>query len=818
MRPVAYWSSVAEIVSFRSAGALNRISGGLLFMLGLAEPALFPSIVMANADGELVSSHVASAALPTAADGNPASAAAPGGPGSLEPATAESMTGLLQEVIVTAQKRETRLENTPVAVSAFTPDSIERNRIQGLDDIALRTPSVSFVEINKGEAYISIRGTRVDTPGAGWDDAVTVFIDDIPMTGMGDNAPDLYDLRSIEVLRGPQGTLFGRNVTGGAINIHTEQPSFEPHGKADLTYGLDNLAQVRGLWTGPLLGNTLAGKVAVDIRHRDNYLNNVTLHDKTYGDAIGNIRGQLLWLPADDLKVSLSGDYTHDASSGKIVRLSGTLEPSLYPNLSYSPENTNQGQNSDVHKNVLGLSARVDWDTSWGTFSSITGLRDVRVNINRSRLGDPDNQSLATTISQDKQWSEELRLVSAPTGQLTWLGGLFYLHADRLQNDTYTYNLNPNTANGGAFPIPIIGVSQNVDQQVVDEVGAFFGELSYAILEPLKLTLGGRGQWERKRGFSNDMANFTPGVPYDAFYPLIFANGAANYADTWRSFTPKATLSYQAMTTLMLYATAAKGYKSGGWDTSGASDYGHSSAEVSQHLGTAFQPETVWSYELGGKYLSQDRRFEANVAAFIADYRDMQTNQYDPATAVFRTTNAGRARAKGVELETTGAFTNWLTVGLSYTYLLARYTDYVQSATQNNTGNFIPVSPKHNIHLSADTRFPAPGALGSINVGGDYSYRTQVHFADSNAEAPFLLHQSRFDGIVNLHTTWNSVGDTWHVSLFSTNLTNRHTVVYAVDVSGFYLAPAEAANPANRIYSVERIPTRLVGLTVKHDF
>src|SRR3984893_7945001 len=157
----------------------------------------------------------------------------------------ESTTGTLQEIIVTAQKRETGLEKTPIAESAFTPSSIEANRIQGIEDIALRVPSVSFVQINKGEAYISMRGTLVNTPGAGWSDAVTVFIDDVPMTGMADNSPDLYDLKSIEVLRGPQGTLFGTNVTGGALVIHTQQPSFDEHGKAEATYGLDNLAQFR---------------------------------------------------------------------------------------------------------------------------------------------------------------------------------------------------------------------------------------------------------------------------------------------------------------------------------------------------------------------------------------------------------------------------------------------------------------------------------------------------------------------------------------------------------------------------------------------
>ena len=193
--------------------------------VGLAVATLLPSVVMANDEDE-----------------------------------AAETRGTLEEVVVTAQKRASKLEDTPIAVSAFTPDSIERNRIQGIDDIALRTPSVTFVQLDKGEAYISIRGTLINTPGAGWDDSVTTFIDDVPMTGAGDNSPDLYDLTSIEVLRGPQGTLFGRNVTGGAIVIHTEAPGFTEQGKAEVTYGSDNLAQLRGLWSGPLVGDRLRGQ------------------------------------------------------------------------------------------------------------------------------------------------------------------------------------------------------------------------------------------------------------------------------------------------------------------------------------------------------------------------------------------------------------------------------------------------------------------------------------------------------------------------------------------------------------------------------
>jgi iron complex outermembrane recepter protein len=760
---------------------------------------------VANSEDDSALSH-AVAALRPATDASKADGAA------------AATTGALEEIIVTAQKRETGLEKTPIAESAFTPSSIEANRIQSIDDIALRVPSVSFVQLNKGEAYISMRGTLVNTPGAGWSDAVTVFIDDVPMTGMADNSPDLYDLKSIEVLRGPQGTLFGTNVTGGALVIHTQQPSFDEHGKAEVTYGLDNLAQFRGMWTGPLVGNELAGKITADVKYRDPYLNNVTLNDKTFGDTAGNVRGQLLWNPSDDLSILFSGDYTRDRSSGKIAQLSGSVEPSLYPNLSYGPYNTNQGVNSRDDKNVLGFSTRVDWNLSWGSFTSVTGFRDVRDSTPVSRLGDPDNQALKLVTILDKQFSEELRMASPAGDRLTWLGGLFYLHSNKREDDLYTYDLNPLTANGGAFPVPIVGVSQAVHQQVLDQVGAVFGEVSYAVVDDLKVIVGGRGQWERKNGVSSIAADFAPGNPLDAFYPFVFADAAASYSDTWRSFTPKAMLTYQTTNELMLYASATEGFKSGGWDTSAASDYGKSSAVVSQELATPFQPEKVWSYELGSKYLSQDRRFQANTAVFVADYRDMQTNNFNTQTAAFQTSNVGRARAKGIEIETTEAPTQWLTLGFNYTYEAAKYTSYVEANGTNYTGNAIPLTPKHNVHLSADTKLPLSQAGGDFNIGGDYTYRTAVHFADSNSEPAYLLDESKYDGIVNLHTTWNSSSDLWHVSLFVNNLTNRHTVVYGTDVSGFYFTPTEAMNSGNRVYSVTRMPTRLIGLTFRRTF
>ena len=791
------------------SNGLRQLSKHMLLMIASGISAV---------SSETATAEPVAAAAPTTA-GADADTGRSSGAKNTDAGTSESDEDAIPVVVVTAQKRKTKLGDTPVAVSAFTPEAIERDHIQGLDDVALRAPGVTFVQVIKGETYISIRGTLINTPGAGWDDSVTTFIDDVPTTGVGDNSPDLYDLSSIEVLRGPQGTLFGRNVTGGAIVIHTLEPSFQEGGtgKIEGTYGANNLAQVRGLWTGPLIADQLAGKVTMDVKRRDDYLNNVTLHDKTYGDATGNGRGQLLWEPRNDLKVLIGGDFTHDLSTPKIVQLSGNIEPSQHPNLSYGPSDTNQGINATGNSNVEGTSTRVEWDTSWCTLTSISGFRRVHDNTSRSRLGDPDNQALASTDIQNKQYTEEIHLAS-PSGQnLSWLGGLFYLHANKRQSDLYTFNLNHNTVNGGQFPIPVSGVMQNVDQQISNDVGALFGEASLPILDKLRLTLGARGQWESKSGSSTIVPTFAPGNPFDPIYPAIFPSASANYSATWWSFTPKATLSYEAQKGLLLYATAARGYKSGGWDTSASSDFGISSAQVSQHLGTPFQPEKVWSYEVGSKYLSPERHFQLNAAAFIADYKDMQTNQFNPQTAVFETRNAGRARAEGLELEAVGAPTRWLTLGLAYTFDLARYTEYVQSSSQNNSGNRIPETPRHNIHLSADTRWSIGLLPGRFNVGGDYTYRTKVYFADSNSEPAFVLQQSKFDGVVNLHAVWNSESDKWHATLFASDLTNRQPVVYATDVSGFYLTPTEARNPANKIYVVTRAQSRLIGLTLRRD-
>ncbi len=203
----------------------------------------------------------------------------------------------VEEVIVTATRRDTKLEETPVAITAVSGATLDRQHDVDLGSVAIIAPSVVFTALSRQESYPSIRGTTVGNDAPGSDLGVSVFIDDIPTTGVADNDPNLFDLQSIEVLRGPQGTLFGENVTGGALVVHTLPPSFTPHEKVQFTYGNYDLLEGRAYLTGPIVGDKLAGKITVDVRSQGGILENRLLNTRNDFTRLGGVRAQLLWLP-----------------------------------------------------------------------------------------------------------------------------------------------------------------------------------------------------------------------------------------------------------------------------------------------------------------------------------------------------------------------------------------------------------------------------------------------------------------------------------------------------------------------------------------
>jgi iron complex outermembrane receptor protein len=711
------------------------------------------------------------------------------------------------DIIVTAQRRDTRLQETPVAVSAISGTTIERERVLSIADVSTRVPSITFQRVNNSESFISIRGTTIGNDAAGIDQGVSVFIDEVPTTGFGDDNPNLYDLQSVEVLRGPQGTLFGRNVTGGAVLIRTLPPSFTPSARATVTYGSNNLMELQGFGTGPIVDGKLAAKVAVDLRRRDNFLTNVTLHNKTYGENVGSIRGQLLWTPASNVKVTLGGDYLDDTGAGKAQWILGNFQPSLFPTLVYSPDATNQGANSTTDRKVGGLLGRVEAELPFGTLTSVAGYRSVKDTTFYSTSGDPFNSILSTTVARDTQFSQEMRLASPTDQRLTWVVGGFYLHANRSYSLVRAVTTVPGTRLNflGRLGIPSVRMYASPFvasqfQHVTLDSEAVFGEATFALLPTLKFTAGGRYSNERKSGHTeiSDTSGFNPAL------------NTGPYAKTFSAFTPKALLSFQPSRHFLAYVSATNGFESGGFDTNATTVAG---------LRSPYLPEHVWSYEAGAKTSFFGNRLIVNLAAYDAEYKDLQTRNFDPVSGNIISGNAAKARARGIESDFDLMPTNWLSLGGSYSYTDARYRSYVDTSSSPpviNSGHRIPFTPKSSLNLRGEVHFISAG-LGTFRFGGDVTYKSSVQFNDANNAPKFIVDRSRFRGLLNLRATFETPDRGLEINLFAKNATDTRSVITSADLSNFYDTFSEY-NAGNKVFIVNYTDARVVGVSLTKRF
>lgn len=431
-----------------------------------------------------------------------------------EPPHADDVTTGVAEVVVTATRRETKLEETPIAITAISGAAIERQHDVDLGNIAILVPSLVFTALSRQESYPSIRGTTVGNDAPGSDLGVSVFIDDIPTTGVADDDPNLFDLQSIEVLRGPQGTLFGENVTGGALVIHTLPPSFTLHEKAEFTYGNYNLLEGRAYVTGPIVDDKLAGKIVVDVRSQQGILDNRYLDAKDDYTRLGGVRGQLLWTPTPNLRVLAGADLNIDTSSYKNQQLFGNFQPSSFPPLFYGPSDTNQAIRPTGDSRTGGALLRTDYTLPFGTFTTITGYRKADSRDFFSTLSDPLNSDLQHYHVKADQVTEEVHLASPDNQRLTWLVGAFYLDARRSGDKLFNFDVSPNVI--AVFTPPYSTSTQFTkidDQAVHNHDYAAFADATYAFTPAWRFEVGARYTVESKAGYS--AVADTSGAPVD---------------------------------------------------------------------------------------------------------------------------------------------------------------------------------------------------------------------------------------------------------------------------------------------------------------
>jgi len=687
----------------------------------------------------------------------------------------------LEEITVTAQRRSENLQTVPISITALSEADLTRNGIHDLGSLAHQVPGLTFAPFSPGQNIISLRGVSSNDDGPGTDNSVALFVDDVYLGRVSNSNPTMFDIDRVEVLRGPQGTLYGKNAIGGAITEYTTRPDTDSlNVKASADYGNFNRRDLSVLVTGPI-SSDWAGKLVVASRNQDGSVNNVLLHTKEKNDDDQAVRGQLL-RTGESSELLLSGDFEqlHDEDMARIPL--GPVTDKLPVNFvaeyqavcgnNYLTCATNPG-NGYADRDSGGVSAKfTDHVTASSDFISITAVRRNYDQSSMDSLGAPF-PGLGAVMSyvddQTNQYSEELRWLSSFSDSIKYVAGLSAMRedTDRLRSPILP-NLSPLIADSDSYR----GINRTLSY-------AGFAEADWHFADPWTLTVGGRYSYDHKH-IDNDSVHGIDGV-LDVI-PNTFSN---EREASWGKFTPKVAIAYQPTKEWNLYATAVEGFKSGGFAAS----------PVSVQDTNPLLPEQALNLEGGAKF--EVSTFRANLAVFRTEYKDLQIQAYGPPTTCipsptvscagqFETFNVPGAYAKGAELEVSWLPFRGLTLNASYGYLDARFKGAVfpNADYPVQSGQDLMRSPRQKENVEAIYQWPAFG--GQFALSGDYSFT-----ASERGELEPYAIQPKYD-LVDGRLVWSSP-EHWDISLWGKNLTDEawvaHLYTIGSEVFGVFGSP-----------------------------
>jgi len=707
----------------------------------------------------------------------------------------------LEEVIVTARKRAEALQETPLSITVFNAKQIEALSASDLSSLGSFTPNMNlaFSQGNSGGSNLgaTIRGVGQFDFLISTDPGVGIYLDGVYLGRTTGAVLDLLDIGRIEVLRGPQGTLFGKNTIGGAINIISKEPSDQFEGQAKLTLGRFNRVDGQLLVSGPIVKDKLLGRLAIASNNRNGYVER-TIDGQDLGD-VGRLiaRGALLWRASDTLTVNLAVDHTRQRQSSapsllaEVNSVSSSILP-LWNALVGSPQTitpadvdlTNefyQTQQTGPNQNdldVTGLALTMEWEFEDLTVKSITGYRDLKAKFGRDGDNTPAQYvHTQNTVNQD-QVSEEIQLFgSAFEKRLDWLTGFYYYNENATDDNTVRLASGLYTALE-AIPVQLSGapcappwlapgcpgnpinVALDLDLHPVTRQGvtsyAVFGNFNYHLNDTVTANAGIRWTDEEK-DFSPFNTHVNAGV--DILPPGTKVNAS------WKEYSYRFGLDYQPNDDWLFFSSYSRGFKSGGFNgrptTLGAVE--------------SYNPEFINSIEIGFKADLLGNRLRLNTTYFYNDYTDMQLliRSLDPATGSFLSilSNAAAATIQGVELESTALVSDRLTLALGLGYLDAQYDD-TGSAIGITKDSKLLHTPKWNVNAMAQYIVPL-GNSGEVALRADYGY-TSSYFQDAVNAASL-----KEDGYVllNLRATYLPANSRYEVALFVTNLLDEKYIV-----------------------------------------
>jgi len=679
-----------------------------------------------------------------------------------KPAATGDKSGIvLQKVVVTAERREDDVQSIASAVTVIGGDTIESSEVRNAGDIIRFVPNMTADTTDgHGRPKFYIRGIGLSDASVWNTNPIGTYLDDVYIWNASTVGFPLFDLERVEVLRGPQGTLWGKNTTGGAINFISRKPTFDTDGYAKLSYGNYHNSVFEGAVGGAIKDDVLAARVSIHREDSDRYAQNSFVPGTERWSDLG-VRTQFLAKFSSTFEALLNIHYRD--FNGPVLQSGTTAVPTQtrfdVPSLVEPTDNLKQKGTS------LTLNKKLDGGL---TLTSITGYENFD-RLQTSADSVTYESSRSRTDFTVRQFSQELRLASSKADRLSWIAGAYFFDG-KLDFSSQTGVLpGSRTATGGNKATSF----NTTDYSLKSKSYALFGNLDYKFTEKFDVAFGLRQTWETKdidylyrtapngTTYNNVAQWWLPG----SLNANLTTAARQNDSKTWSAFTYDITPTYQFTDNLRAYFRHAKGFNGGSFNA----------GATAQSQVTTIQPEFLKSYELGVKSEWWDNRLQVNAAAFYYDYTDIQQkgttlNPLNPSQQILTFINAKSGKVRGLDLEVAVVPVKDLRVAVNIGLNNTEFEDFQDTPTHNAAGNWFNRVPRIISNVQVDYKYPLQtGAALLFNT--DWAYRSKAYFNAVDQTSDFLTENAYWLG--NVSAGYISPDKKYEVRGYVLNVTDK---------------------------------------------
>lgn len=691
------------------------------------------------------------------------------------PQASNDQTGQLEDIVVTAQKRSENLQNVPIAVTAVTSSQLSKSNAAGVLDLQTVVPSLKVTN-SVARLSLSLRGIGTNAFGPGIENPIAIYVDGVYYASTAASILSFNNIAQIEVLKGPQGTLFGRNATGGLLQVRTKDPTTDLSGDLDLSYSRFN-AVTGNFYIASGLADGVAADLAVHVSHQGDGWGKdpLTGHDPYQVLHDVGVRSKWVLTPGSRTKITIIADYsdTRDSLSANIIR-PGSISP-FAPGLQPDRKYDLLADIRPLHTlRDGGISARIEQELGDAKLTSITAYRRSKTFLQLDLDGLPQRIQNFYDRQNDQQISEELQLSSDNTSRLKWTGGVYFI------DSTARY-----------LPLFVelrdLGISASTSDKSQAISVAGYGQATYAVTSNTNVTVGGRYTYEKRKELDATqlVTVLAPGLQLPAAFP--------DRSATFKKVTWRFSIDHRFSSEVLAYASVNRGFKSGGFN-------------ISTPGAEPFRPETLDAYEVGLKTDLLDRHLRVNVAGFYYDYKDVQVPKYVSGSIAI--INGAKARSYGADADITAVLSDRFSLVASASVLSSTYRDFpgcpisaplggVPITEGSCKGNHLPLAAKLTTSLAAD--YTVPLGDGKLSFNGNILYNDGYPLDSDN------VIKQRHYAQLGSSVRWTPGAGSFSLTGFVKNLTNKRVYTYG-------------ASQANGTQFIIYAEPRVYGITAGYHF